>query len=455
MAVTQSSLTAGNSGTGAQSYNTASITPSANKLILAAVAIFNATPANLGTISLSGNGLTWVQIDTQTGGGGTPDTRVALFRAMGASPSSGAVTITISGSTNADCCWSIVQWDGIDTSGTNGSGAIVQNNKGTASASSITITLGALGDASNNAVYICGFNYAGAAGASGSGYTLINSQQETVQGLSLADAYKVPGTTSAVLTFASAANLGAVAVEIKAAAAGGTIITRTLSDTVTVTDAPLRGVLDFRQIAEPSQTVIDRLLDGVAYGRVAHDNVDVTDATRRFCWLFRRLIDSADVTDACISTITLGSQVIVSRVLHDNLDVQDLCWRAAKLYRLNHDNADVADAVIREADLFRWAVDTLSVSETLARTFLLNRTTTDVTTAVDNAVRLTLLTRLLNDAVTVDERLVAQITYFQQMVGFVLMLLESTEFVAMRLEEEPIDMGVENLEFIKLEITDL
>ena len=147
-AVAGSSLTIGQSSTDANSYATASITPGANRLILAWVENNKATAADLPT--LSGNGLTWVQVSTVTFNTiATGFNRLTLFRAMGAAPTAGAVTISFAGVTQTACLWSIVEFSGVDTSGTNGSGAVVQSvtNRADAAAAvtGLTVTLGAVG----------------------------------------------------------------------------------------------------------------------------------------------------------------------------------------------------------------------------------------------------------------------------------------------------------------------
>ena len=85
MAISALNLTSGTNTANLASYSTDSITPSANKLILAAVSLQDS--ADSGAPTLSGNGLTWIQIDSlvySTTGGGH---RLTLFRAMGSSPS--------------------------------------------------------------------------------------------------------------------------------------------------------------------------------------------------------------------------------------------------------------------------------------------------------------------------------------------------------------------------------
>src|SRR3972149_6883462 len=119
MAISVASLTSGQIEAGGSTAVTASISPSANKLVLLAVSCINF--ANFSTISVSGNGLTWVQVDNPQYDGGA-FAQVALFRAMGAAPTSGAVTITFDNFQDG-VAWSITEFGNVDTSGTNGRGS--------------------------------------------------------------------------------------------------------------------------------------------------------------------------------------------------------------------------------------------------------------------------------------------------------------------------------------------
>ncbi len=145
--ITQSSLEGNYDVTDANSYTTASITPSSNNLVLAWVVNYMGGQEG-PTPTLSGNGLTWVLVDARRGS--TINYKLSLFRAMGASPSLGAVTIDFGGNTQAMSAWSIMEFDNIDTSGTNGSGAIVQSvDAVTSGATSLTVTLASFSDVLN------------------------------------------------------------------------------------------------------------------------------------------------------------------------------------------------------------------------------------------------------------------------------------------------------------------
>lgn len=167
MPVTATNLTANGSTSTASSYNTASITPSSNNLVFAFV---KNDGGSQETASLSGNSLTWVQVATVTIGA---TARVSLFRALGASPTGGAVTISF-GANQTSCDWVIDQFANVDTTGTNGSGAVVQSatNSDTSTTTSLTVTLAAFGSI-NNATY-GGFR-SGSAISAGSGFTIVGS----------------------------------------------------------------------------------------------------------------------------------------------------------------------------------------------------------------------------------------------------------------------------------------
>lgn len=124
-------------------YATASITPLANQLVVAS--IFS-NSAGVATPTLSGCGLTWVQVATAT----TSTYRVTTFRAMGPAPVAGAVSMDFAGVAQTAVRWSIVQFSGILTTGANGANAVVQSATGTSAGSiSLTMTLAAFAAATN------------------------------------------------------------------------------------------------------------------------------------------------------------------------------------------------------------------------------------------------------------------------------------------------------------------
>lgn len=214
-AITETDLTAGADTTDQDTYITASITPSANKLQL--ISIENAK-STLDAPSVAGCNLTWVAIANvsynQIVG---PSKTITILRAMGASPTTGTLTITFGGVLQNGCLWSVAEFDGIDTSGTNGSGAIVQSatNRSDAAAS-LTATLAAFGAPYNVAYGAFGCISAPVLQA-GTGYTAVNSNQAiATPTLNLFTEWRINNLLVNATVASGTPDMGAVAIEIKA-----------------------------------------------------------------------------------------------------------------------------------------------------------------------------------------------------------------------------------------------
>lgn len=153
MAVTPTTLTSGNTTTSSQSYaTTASISPSANKLILLAV-FCRYAQADDKHATATGAGMTWTEVFYSRNRYG--NNRFVIFRALSTSPGSGAVTIDFDGQNQQEIMWHITEWENADTSGTNGSGAIRQSKTGDQAEgqTSMTITLDSDTAGTGNAIY--------------------------------------------------------------------------------------------------------------------------------------------------------------------------------------------------------------------------------------------------------------------------------------------------------------
>lgn len=221
MAIVATNLTTGGDADGNSTASTASITPSANKLILLTVVSKTAITTDPNQPTASGNGLTWVVInsvvyDTTS----SSRRRVTCLRAMGASPSSGALAIDFGGQNQTNVDWVIDELSDTDTSGTNGSGAIVQTalaSDGTNTVSTITATLAAFGS-TNNATY----GSIGAGGntftiTAGSGFIIIGDSATTNQ-LRASTEFRNDNDTTVDFSMSGNQEMGLVAIEIKAAA---------------------------------------------------------------------------------------------------------------------------------------------------------------------------------------------------------------------------------------------
>lgn len=206
-------LTSGNSTVDATSYATASISPTKNRLLLAAV--YNRITAGTANVpTLTGNGLTWVQVAFIRNLGNARC--LSLFRAMG-NPTNGAVTIDMAGQTQLHCMWSICEFDSVDTTGANGANAIVQavsSNDADAITTSFTVTLAAFAS-TLNAAYGAFFHANDELSTPGSGFVEIHDTQQSENGVNLMTEYQLANDTSVDASWATASIHLGIAVEIK------------------------------------------------------------------------------------------------------------------------------------------------------------------------------------------------------------------------------------------------
>lgn len=213
MALTRTLLTAGGDTTNGNVYTTASITPGANRLILLAVQL---DPAGSGvTPTITGCGLTWVLIARNIVANSTRT--VLLFRARGAAPTTGPVTID-AGALQDGCIWFVVEYNGADTSGTNGSGAIVQvmDAEGVETAvTSVDLPFGAPVDPANETFAIVGQS-TGAAQTAGTGWTQLSYQGIATPTQAAASQYANPAQQNVRASFGASTNAFVAAVEVKA-----------------------------------------------------------------------------------------------------------------------------------------------------------------------------------------------------------------------------------------------
>lgn len=202
----------GDNTTTGTSKTTASISPSANALIICAVHNHKPGGGNPATVTVSGCNLTWVQIATFLG---TTDNshRITLFRAMGQNPTTGALTIS-SGENDGEWFWDVTQFTGTNTDGTNGSGAVKQSatKEEDTPATSTSISMGAF-ENSRNATY--GFvKVNNASITKGANFTQLSSPTDNGQG-SMAE-WANTNQATVNWTFAGGPSWG-MAIEIKAA----------------------------------------------------------------------------------------------------------------------------------------------------------------------------------------------------------------------------------------------
>ncbi|MHA1303716.1 MAG: hypothetical protein ACTSPI_08445 [Candidatus Heimdallarchaeaceae archaeon] len=215
-------LTAG-TGTDANSYDTASVNLSANKLVLLAVASVSTASAPVNVPTVTGASRTWTQVATAVEPADTYR-RITVFRSLSSSGNSGALTIDFAGETQLRCGWSISEFDNVDTSGTNGANAIVQSanvESGVSETTGITVTLNAF-SSTDNATY--GAVRKGAVGAvsPGSGFSELG-EADFETGNKIQTEWKATNDTSVDWSWASESSTypTGIAVEIKHKVASG------------------------------------------------------------------------------------------------------------------------------------------------------------------------------------------------------------------------------------------
>lgn len=216
--VTQTLLTSGNNAANQKVYTTTSIAPAANALIT--IAVLMRRSGGVISPTITGGGMTkWdpvvnTDFDTQ----GTPTKRLIVFRALSATPSTGPITITFAGSVS-NVQWIVSQWDGVDASGTNGSGAIVQTGTGRSdAATNLAVSLAPLASANDVAYGVIGVAKNGPVVTPGAGFAEIAevSSGET----SALEAEWAPNQSIVGVSWTGATKGGILGLEIKAGNAG-------------------------------------------------------------------------------------------------------------------------------------------------------------------------------------------------------------------------------------------
>jgi hypothetical protein len=211
-------LTSGNNVVNQKIYTTASIAPAPSTLITVAVVGHNSTSAP-GSPTVSGGGMSaWTEV-TSVSFDSLSDLhkRVTIFRALSTGPGSGPITITFPVNVS-NCQWIVSQWSGVDLSGTNGSGAIVQSASNRADGvNSLSVGLAPLGSFTNVAYGVVGVNGNGLVVSPGAGFEEIAEQSSGESPRSVLEAEWVAGDNTVNATWSGLLKAGILGVELKAA----------------------------------------------------------------------------------------------------------------------------------------------------------------------------------------------------------------------------------------------
>lgn len=215
MAVSVSNLTSGQDGTDDSDSVVASATYTAGRMyLLTLCSRADAVQPTISSISApTSSGIVWTEIDHSDFDASGSRRTLFLYRGFATSTVSSGFTITW-GATQTAKTWNVDEVTGMDTSGTQGSGAIVQSAKNTgASVTSLTVTLAAFGSTAN-ATYGSFGNAGEGALVAGSGFTRTATQQVSGEAGCAAE-FKATNDTGVDMT-GPTMDVGGIAVEIRA-----------------------------------------------------------------------------------------------------------------------------------------------------------------------------------------------------------------------------------------------
>ncbi|MGH7528138.1 MAG: Ig-like domain-containing protein [Gemmatimonadales bacterium] len=213
-------LTFGNNTVNQKIYTTAAIAPAPNTLVTVAV-VGHRSSGITGSPTLSGGGMSaWTEVASVTFDPlSLPLKRMTIYRATSASPGSGPITITFPNIVS-NSQWIVSQWSGVDLSGVNGAGAIVQAASNRADqVSGLTAALAAFGDANNVAYGVVGLNATGLAVTPGTGFTEIAEQSSGESPRSVLEAEWATNDNTIDATWTGLLNAAVLGIELRAGGA--------------------------------------------------------------------------------------------------------------------------------------------------------------------------------------------------------------------------------------------
>lgn len=215
--VPSANLAQGIDSDGNSTATTESFTPAANNLLLATVNSRTDISVHPNIPTLTGNGLTWEQVDTIVyDTSPTTHRRLTLFRAMGASPSADTLDADFGGQNQNNVHIIVDQFKDTSIAGSNGSGAIVQsktNKDETGSSTNFTVTLDNAFSGVDNATYGVVGTVGGDNLLAGFGFAF-QAEIDTVVNINTATEFLADEDLTVNFTTAIATQWGGIAIEI-------------------------------------------------------------------------------------------------------------------------------------------------------------------------------------------------------------------------------------------------
>ena len=209
--IATTNITSGNSNTPATSFNTASVTPTANRICLLAVGASGGALPNTPTVT--GASATWTKI-ADVGINGF--VRLTIFATFNAAPGTGALTIDFGGQSQDRCAWVLDNFTNTRITGVNGANAIVQAiTNSAASDTTVIATLATFSNTANATYGACLTQNATLRNiAAGTGFTE-TIETDTADFMALSTEFRNDNDTSVDFTASgSSSHLGVVGIEL-------------------------------------------------------------------------------------------------------------------------------------------------------------------------------------------------------------------------------------------------
>lgn len=441
-------LTNGGTGSNATSYATASVSPTADALVLLTVAsnLSGATPPNP---TVSGCNLTWSLVETEAYDTAGTYYSVWVYKGQGSSPTAGTITVDFGATTVGGLAWSVDEFEGAHATS-----PIVQTAKdgaGQPSATGATVTLAAFSDAANGTFGAFSWE-ANEAGSIGTGFTEAGQGATSGPSMSVLAEYRADNDTTVDASWTTSAQWGAIAMEIQPASSGGgngilyvlaQTIVRAVSDTVNVasTQAAIRALVrllaEAESVAESAGTAraLARALAEAesvpesadlarALARSADESVAISEALQAAMAIARA------TTDAVTGNENLARARNLARLALDSIAVQEGTAHARGLVAAIADAVQLIDAVAAARSVTRLAIEAMNLPEGSLTARGLARLASDSLQATEATLRAMAKTRTSDETVQIAETAIEQITAALGLVKVITEQLASVEGLA-------------------------
>lgn len=418
MAVTCANLTSGTDTSDGSTATTASVTLVANRLYIFTVRSRTGISTTPNTPTLAITGATIDNIAAiNTDIGGSSRQKESVFRTMVSSNVTGTIGIDFGGQTQTAISWVIDEVQGIDTTGSNGAGAVLEVKTTVNTSTPATSITATLTDTSANAVY--GAYGAGNASANnpvvGSGFTEIKKLLESTEDSStILTEFKASFDATVDVTFDSDYELGIVAIGLKEA--GGTTYNKSIVDSIGITDIRTRVVTSNRSLVDPLG-ITDILAKALTANRVLVDSLGLTDILSASRILSRSQVDVIGITDTINTSVQLTRSIvdalgitdtnayarILDAVLTDSIGLSDTLSRTTSLLRTQQDSIGLADTLSSVTALSRSIVDSMTLADVLSGSFIISASLVDSMGVTDTITKTINYTRSNVDSMGVSD----------------------------------------------------